>query len=186
MIQDTNISVILVLSLPLTWLTYKVYAVLTDDLRSVPGPFWARFTRLWYLNAVKKGDFENTNIELHRKHGWWNHIHYPSKTDRVEAQSSGWDRTCIASASKMPSTRSTARRQYLLSPGGTSLFSSLTNQTSSRRMTTNTRPRCVESTKRSMTRFSRMREPSTTVRDFSKSVCPILRIEERILTSAGG
>jgi hypothetical protein len=41
----------------------------SGPLRSVPGPLLARFTRLWYLRAVSKGDFEKTNIELHRKHG---------------------------------------------------------------------------------------------------------------------
>ncbi|KAF4535861.1 Cytochrome P450 [Lasiodiplodia theobromae] len=42
---------------------------LFSPLRSVPGPFLARFTRLWYLWKVWRGDFQKTNIELHRKYG---------------------------------------------------------------------------------------------------------------------
>ncbi|KAH8807907.1 cytochrome P450 [Xylogone sp. PMI_703] len=40
-----------------------------SPLRHVPGPFWARFSRLWYWQAVWRGDFEKTNIELHKKYG---------------------------------------------------------------------------------------------------------------------
>ena len=40
-----------------------------DPLRDIPGPFLARFTRLWYFFAIYKGSFEKTNIELHRKYG---------------------------------------------------------------------------------------------------------------------
>lgn len=48
---------------------YYLFAYLRDPLRSVPGPFWARFTRLWYLKQVAGGHFEKTNVELHRRHG---------------------------------------------------------------------------------------------------------------------
>jgi hypothetical protein len=47
----------------------RVFVAASGPLRSVPGPFLARFSRLWYLRAVSKGNFEKTNIELHRKHG---------------------------------------------------------------------------------------------------------------------
>lgn len=40
-----------------------------SPLRSVPGPFLARFTKLWYLHRVWNGQFHHENIELHRKHG---------------------------------------------------------------------------------------------------------------------
>ncbi len=53
--------------------TAKVLLILTQSfispLRSVPGPFLARFTRLWYFNRVEKGRFEHENIALHRKYG---------------------------------------------------------------------------------------------------------------------
>ena len=48
---------------------YPAILFLRDPLRSLPGPFWARFTRVWYLNEVSKGNFEKTNIQLHKKYG---------------------------------------------------------------------------------------------------------------------
>jgi hypothetical protein len=38
-------------------------------LRDVPGPVWARFSRLWYLHAVSRGDFHKINVSLHQRHG---------------------------------------------------------------------------------------------------------------------
>ena len=46
-----------------------VYKILTDPLRDVPGPFLARFTRLWELQQLRKGHFERVNIDLHKQHG---------------------------------------------------------------------------------------------------------------------
>jgi hypothetical protein len=43
--------------------------ILLDPNRSIPGPFLARFTRLWYLYAIYVGDFEFTDIEFHRRYG---------------------------------------------------------------------------------------------------------------------
>jgi hypothetical protein len=51
------------------FLLFCVIQVLLDPLRSIPGPFLARFTRLWYFYNVYKGDFEITNIKLHEKYG---------------------------------------------------------------------------------------------------------------------
>lgn len=51
---------------------YAVFGLVTwliDPLRSVPGPTIARFTRLWYLYKIYKGDFERTNVDLHKKYG---------------------------------------------------------------------------------------------------------------------
>ncbi|KFY35733.1 hypothetical protein V494_05668 [Pseudogymnoascus sp. VKM F-4513 (FW-928)] len=42
---------------------------LIDPLRTIPGPILARFTRLWYLYKIYKGDFEKTNVNLHKKYG---------------------------------------------------------------------------------------------------------------------
>jgi cytochrome P450 len=41
----------------------------SSSTRHLPGPFWARFTRLWYFKRVALGGFEQENIALHRKHG---------------------------------------------------------------------------------------------------------------------
>lgn len=51
------------------YVLFSVALCLIDPLRSVPGPFLARFTRLWYLYKIYKGDFEKTNIGLHEKYG---------------------------------------------------------------------------------------------------------------------
>ena len=49
----------------LTWLA-RIY---THPLRNVPGPFLARFSRLWELYEVVQGRFERTNVALHEKYG---------------------------------------------------------------------------------------------------------------------
>ncbi len=51
------------------WVLYQALQYLRDPLRSIPGPFLARFTRLWYLLAVRSGHFEKINVALHKKHG---------------------------------------------------------------------------------------------------------------------
>lgn len=39
------------------------------DLQDIPGPKLAKYTGLWKLHNVWKGDHHNTAIELHQKHG---------------------------------------------------------------------------------------------------------------------
>lgn len=51
------------------YIGYSVLQVIIDPLRDIPGPFLARFTRLWYLREVYKGSFEFTNIDLHKNYG---------------------------------------------------------------------------------------------------------------------
>ncbi len=51
------------------YLLYVVISAFFKPLRAIPGPFFARFTRLWYLREIHKGHFEQTNIDLHRKYG---------------------------------------------------------------------------------------------------------------------
>lgn len=46
-----------------------VITMFADPLRKIPGPFIARFTRLWELRRVLEGHFERTNLELHGKYG---------------------------------------------------------------------------------------------------------------------
>lgn len=50
--------------LSLLYLTYT-----TRTLQSIPGPFWARFTRLWYFRRLWNGHFEDDNIRLHNQYG---------------------------------------------------------------------------------------------------------------------
>jgi hypothetical protein len=40
-----------------------------SPLRKVPGPFAARFTRLWYWQKIRDGEFEKTNQQLHQRYG---------------------------------------------------------------------------------------------------------------------
>ncbi|GME34413.1 Cytochrome P450 [Neofusicoccum parvum] len=47
----------------------SIFRAAFSPLRSVPGPFLARFTRLWYLYKIWEGDFEKTQRTLHRRYG---------------------------------------------------------------------------------------------------------------------
>ncbi|KAL4913867.1 cytochrome P450 [Aspergillus aurantiobrunneus] len=58
---------ILVVTRYLISLLYLIYT--TRSLRSIPGPFWARFTRLWYFRRLWNGHFEEDNIRLHNQYG---------------------------------------------------------------------------------------------------------------------
>lgn len=46
-----------------------IYQLFFDPLRSIPGPYVARWTRLWYVIRVWKGQFHHDNIALHEKYG---------------------------------------------------------------------------------------------------------------------
>ncbi|KAJ5287205.1 cytochrome protein [Penicillium angulare] len=43
--------------------------ITAPSLISIPGPFLARFTRLWYFNRVLSGNFDKENLDLHKKYG---------------------------------------------------------------------------------------------------------------------
>jgi hypothetical protein len=45
---------------------YDAYAT---PLRDVPGPWLAKFTRLWLFQAIRSREYQKINIELHQKHG---------------------------------------------------------------------------------------------------------------------
>ncbi|KAF4968690.1 hypothetical protein FSARC_3976 [Fusarium sarcochroum] len=46
-----------------------IFDQVSSTLRDIPGPFLARFSRLWYLYRAYMGDFHLENIDLHRRHG---------------------------------------------------------------------------------------------------------------------
>jgi hypothetical protein len=50
-------------------LGYCLLRIIFDPLRDIPGPLSARFSRVWYLFAIYRGNFEFINIELHKKYG---------------------------------------------------------------------------------------------------------------------
>lgn len=63
------------------WLSYVLTAVVIfltlgavrrrylSSLSSIPGPFFASFTRLWHAYRIVQGDHNTAIIELHQKHG---------------------------------------------------------------------------------------------------------------------
>lgn len=52
-----------------TCLIVLAFAPLISPLRSIPGPFVARYTRLWFLFRVWRGRFDLDTIALHKKYG---------------------------------------------------------------------------------------------------------------------
>ncbi|PMD47216.1 putative P450 monooxygenase [Hyaloscypha variabilis F] len=48
---------------------YVFYQFFLSPLRNVPGPYLARFTRLWELNSLRAGNFQRTQIAYHEKYG---------------------------------------------------------------------------------------------------------------------
>ncbi|KAF4554808.1 Cytochrome P450-like protein 7 [Elsinoe fawcettii] len=67
--RQSGLLVPVLLSLPFLYLLFIVIKSYASPLRRVPGPFFARFSKLWYLRNIFKGGFEKTNIELHQKLG---------------------------------------------------------------------------------------------------------------------
>ena len=64
---------LLSLLVPLLLIAFQVFLwlgrALIAPLKDIPGPFWARFTSLWYFNRVSKGNFQYENIRLHQMYG---------------------------------------------------------------------------------------------------------------------
>jgi hypothetical protein len=54
---------------PVLYLLYSAFRAILSQLRGIPGPFLARFTRFWKLREIYKGSFEKTNTKLHQKYG---------------------------------------------------------------------------------------------------------------------
>ncbi|KAF4443392.1 hypothetical protein F53441_11441 [Fusarium austroafricanum] len=51
------------------WALSALFEFFRSPLRRIPGPFLARFTRLWLLKQVYFGTYPKTSVELHRKYG---------------------------------------------------------------------------------------------------------------------
>ncbi|KAF5019802.1 hypothetical protein F66182_8171 [Fusarium sp. NRRL 66182] len=64
-----SVGVIAILAVAGVLLLRCVFQLISSPLRTVPGPFLARFTDLWYLWKVSQGDFDALNRDLHKKHG---------------------------------------------------------------------------------------------------------------------
>lgn len=50
-------------------LTLILFVHLRDPLRSIPGPFFARWSPLWMVYHSRKGDMHRVMLDLHQKHG---------------------------------------------------------------------------------------------------------------------
>ncbi|KAJ5177097.1 uncharacterized protein N7482_002974 [Penicillium canariense] len=50
-------------------LILRLSRAVLSPLKDIPGPFWTRFTSLWYFSRVRHGQFEQDNIKLHRQYG---------------------------------------------------------------------------------------------------------------------
>ena len=51
------------------WSLWIVYTRTLHPLASVPGPFWASITRLWYMYRIYVGDMHHVQRALHEKYG---------------------------------------------------------------------------------------------------------------------
>ena len=64
-----SVSSVLVL-LAITAIVFRaLFQAYRSPLRDIPGPWLARFTRLWLLRAYASRSFQITNLNLHRKLG---------------------------------------------------------------------------------------------------------------------
>lgn len=66
---DIPLSVLALGGLVGAALITAVWKAFFSNLASVPGPFLARFTDLWYTWRMYRGQFEQDNLKLHRKYG---------------------------------------------------------------------------------------------------------------------
>lgn len=69
MSQFPSVALVTIVVIVVLGPIYVVVRAIADPLRRVPGPFWARFTRLWYLREVYGGEFEKHSLQLHRELG---------------------------------------------------------------------------------------------------------------------
>lgn len=63
------LSFYLLLAAVVTFASRKLVLVLQDPLRSIPGPFIARFTKLWVFRRFYAGQWHEEVLQLHREHG---------------------------------------------------------------------------------------------------------------------
>lgn len=46
-----------------------LYCAYATPLRDIPGPWLAKFTRIWLFRAINSRRFNEINIQLHKKYG---------------------------------------------------------------------------------------------------------------------
>lgn len=86
-------------------LLYPLFRAATTPLKDVPGPFLARFTRLWFFRSIWNGHAHLDNIALHRKYAKDGQFFAPVVRLGPNMYSiSRPDRTVYGIGSKMPKT----------------------------------------------------------------------------------
>lgn len=63
------VRLLLPVCIALAFMARLLYRHLRDPLRDIPGPWLARYTRLWLYLEIRNGRFHTKNIELHRRYG---------------------------------------------------------------------------------------------------------------------
>jgi hypothetical protein len=67
--MESSISLYVLPVLFIAFLVRFLVQFIRSPPRTVPGPFLARFTDGWYFWNVRKGSFQDVNVELHKKYG---------------------------------------------------------------------------------------------------------------------
>jgi hypothetical protein len=66
---STWVFVVLPFSGAVYLLLWVIYALTLHPLASIPGPFWASVSRLWYMYRIYVGDMHNVQRRLHEQYG---------------------------------------------------------------------------------------------------------------------
>jgi hypothetical protein len=69
MLSSISVSTLIPIALAILTIRFLISTIRFPARLSLPGPALSRFTNLWYLWQMKRGDFHKTNIELHQQHG---------------------------------------------------------------------------------------------------------------------
>ena len=66
---STWLFVVFPACLTLYWSLWIFYTRTLHPLASIPGPFWASVSRLWYMYRIYVGDMHHVQRKLHEKYG---------------------------------------------------------------------------------------------------------------------
>ncbi|KAM6510768.1 hypothetical protein FSOLCH5_011213 [Fusarium solani] len=64
-----NNLIVLFSLVSLYWVVYSIYSVFFHHYSDIPGPFWAKVSRLWLAKQVLSGTVDQTQRKLHEKYG---------------------------------------------------------------------------------------------------------------------
>jgi hypothetical protein len=56
-------------SLPILYISHRLWRESQSPLKKIPGPFLAKYTNLWRFGNVLTGGAHLTQMQLHAKHG---------------------------------------------------------------------------------------------------------------------